>query len=92
MVALAIFTFLGMWNHLFWLLIVLSEREVLTLPVGLVIIQKEVTFNVVSPLLRHLLPRRPFSSSMPNFSARSLQVVQRRAWLDSSYLIRGMTP
>ncbi|MBN2118885.1 MAG: carbohydrate ABC transporter permease [Anaerolineales bacterium] len=40
MVALAIFTFLGMWNDLFWPLIVLSEREVLTLPVGLVIIQQ----------------------------------------------------
>jgi multiple sugar transport system permease protein len=40
MVALAIFTFLGMWNDLFWPLIVLSEREVFTLPVGLVIIQQ----------------------------------------------------
>ena len=40
MVALAIFTFLGMWNDLFWPLIVLSERKVLTLPVGLVIIQQ----------------------------------------------------
>ena len=40
MVALAIYTFLGMWNDLFWPLIVLSEREVLTLPVGLVIIQQ----------------------------------------------------
>jgi multiple sugar transport system permease protein len=40
MVALSIFTFLGMWNDLFWPLIVLSEREVLTLPVGLVIIQQ----------------------------------------------------
>ena len=40
MVALGIFTFLGMWNDLFWPLIVLSEREVLTLPVGLVIIQQ----------------------------------------------------
>jgi len=39
MVALAIFTFLGMWNDLFWPLIVLSERDVLTLPVGLVILQ-----------------------------------------------------
>jgi len=40
MVALGIFTFLGMWNDLFWPLIVLSEREVLTLPVGLVLIQQ----------------------------------------------------
>ncbi len=40
MVALGIFTFLGMWNDLFWPLIVLSEREALTLPVGLVIIQQ----------------------------------------------------
>lgn len=40
MVALAIFTFLGMWNDLFWPLIVLSEREAFTLPVGLVIIQQ----------------------------------------------------
>src|SRR6266540_4793169 len=40
MVALAIFTFLGMWNDLFWPLIVLSERNTFTLPVGLVIIQQ----------------------------------------------------
>jgi len=40
MVALSIFTFLGMWNDLFWPLIVLSERATLTLPVGLVIIQQ----------------------------------------------------
>jgi len=40
MVALSIFTFLGMWNDLFWPLIVLSEREMFTLPVGLVIIQQ----------------------------------------------------
>jgi len=40
MVALAIFTFLGMWNDLFWPLIVLSDRETFTLPVGLVIIQQ----------------------------------------------------
>jgi multiple sugar transport system permease protein len=30
----------NMWNDLFWPLIVLSEREDLTLPVGLVIIQQ----------------------------------------------------
>ena len=40
MVALAIFTFLGMWNDLFWPLIVLSDRQACTLPVGLVIIQQ----------------------------------------------------
>jgi multiple sugar transport system permease protein len=40
MVALAIFTFLGLWNDLFWPLIVLSERQTLTLPVGLVIVQQ----------------------------------------------------
>lgn len=40
MVALAIFTFLGLWNDLFWPLIVLSNRETLTLPVGLLVIQQ----------------------------------------------------
>lgn len=40
MVALSIFTFLGMWNDLFWPLIVLSDRAKFTLPVGLVIIQQ----------------------------------------------------
>jgi multiple sugar transport system permease protein len=40
MVALAIFTFLGMWNDLFWPLIVLGDRQSFTLPVGLVIIQQ----------------------------------------------------
>ena len=40
MVALAIFTFLGMWNDLFWPLIVLGDRQAFTLPVGLVIIQQ----------------------------------------------------
>lgn len=40
MVALSIFTFLGMWNDLFWPLIVLSDRLTFTLPVGLVIIQQ----------------------------------------------------
>jgi len=38
MVALSIFTFLGLWNDLFWPLIVLSKRSTLTLPVGLLII------------------------------------------------------
>jgi multiple sugar transport system permease protein len=40
MVALASFTFLGLWNDLFWPLIVLSDRQAFTLPVGLVIIQQ----------------------------------------------------
>lgn len=40
MVALSIFTFLGLWNDLFWPLIVLSDRPQLTLPVGLVVIQQ----------------------------------------------------
>jgi multiple sugar transport system permease protein len=38
MVALAIFTFLALWNDLFWPLIVLSDRPTLTLPVGLLIL------------------------------------------------------
>lgn len=40
MVALFIFAFLGLWNDLFWPLIVLSERDMLTLPVGLLVIQQ----------------------------------------------------
>jgi multiple sugar transport system permease protein len=40
MVALSIFTFLGLWNDLFWPLIVLSDRTMLTLPVGLIVIQQ----------------------------------------------------
>ena len=40
MVALSIFTFLGLWNDLFWPLIVLSNRVNLTLPVGLLVIQQ----------------------------------------------------
>jgi multiple sugar transport system permease protein len=40
LVALFIFTFLGLWNDLFWPLIVLSDRAMLTLPVGLLIIQQ----------------------------------------------------
>jgi multiple sugar transport system permease protein len=35
MVALGIFTFLANWNDLFWPLIIMSDREKLTLPVGL---------------------------------------------------------
>ena len=40
LVALSIFTFLGMWNDLFWPLIVLSGREVFTLPIGLLVLQQ----------------------------------------------------
>jgi multiple sugar transport system permease protein len=40
MVALFIFSFLGLWNDLFWPLIVLSDRPALTLPVGLLVIQQ----------------------------------------------------
>lgn len=38
MVALGIFTFLGNWNDLFWPLVILSDRNRLTLPVGLQIL------------------------------------------------------
>jgi multiple sugar transport system permease protein len=40
MVAVAIFSFLLLWNDLFWPLIVLSDRPMLTLPVGLLVIQQ----------------------------------------------------
>ncbi|MCB9139021.1 MAG: carbohydrate ABC transporter permease [Caldilineaceae bacterium] len=40
MVALSIFAFLLLWNDLFWPLIVLSDRSMLTLPVGLLVIQQ----------------------------------------------------
>jgi multiple sugar transport system permease protein len=40
MVAVAIFSFLLLWNDLFWPLIVLSDRDMLTLPVGLLVIQQ----------------------------------------------------
>jgi multiple sugar transport system permease protein len=38
--ALAIFTFLGLWNDLFWPLIVLTKQIKLTLPIGLVVLQQ----------------------------------------------------
>ncbi len=38
LVALGIFTFLGSWNDLFWPLIVLSDRNMLTLPAGLAVL------------------------------------------------------
>ena len=40
LVALAIFTFLGLWNDLFWPLIVLNKQAKLTLPIGLVVLQQ----------------------------------------------------
>lgn len=40
LVALFIFSFLSLWNDLFWPLIVLSDRPMLTLPVGLVVLQQ----------------------------------------------------
>ncbi|MCX6049866.1 MAG: carbohydrate ABC transporter permease [Chloroflexi bacterium] len=40
MIALAIFTFLGFWNDLFWPLIVLSDRANLTLPIGLLVLSQ----------------------------------------------------
>lgn len=40
MVALAIFTFLGLWNDLFWPLIVLTRVNQYTLPIGLVTLQQ----------------------------------------------------
>lgn len=40
LVALAIFSFLGLWNDLFWPLIVLQEQNKLTLPIGLVVLQQ----------------------------------------------------
>jgi multiple sugar transport system permease protein len=40
MVALFIFSFLGLWNDLFWPLIVLGERAIYTLPVGLIFIRQ----------------------------------------------------
>ena len=38
MVALGIFTFLGNWNDLFWPLVIMSDRNKLTLPVGLAVL------------------------------------------------------
>jgi multiple sugar transport system permease protein len=40
MIAVAILSFLALWNDLFWPLIVLSDRDMLTLPVGLLVIQQ----------------------------------------------------
>ena len=38
LVALGIFTFLGNWNDLFWPLVIMSDRNKLTLPVGLAVL------------------------------------------------------
>ncbi len=38
--ALAIFSFLGLWNDLFWPLIVLTKQIKLTLPIGLLVLQQ----------------------------------------------------
>lgn len=40
LVALAIFSFLALWNDLFWPLIVLTRQIRLTLPIGLVVLQQ----------------------------------------------------
>jgi multiple sugar transport system permease protein len=40
LLALAIFSFLGLWNDLFWPLIVLNKQINLTLPIGLVVLQQ----------------------------------------------------
>jgi multiple sugar transport system permease protein len=42
----AIFSFVGAWNAFLWPLIVLSKRELLTLPVGIATLQQEFTSNV----------------------------------------------
>lgn len=59
MVALFIFTFLGLWNDLFWPLIVLSERSLMTLPVGLIVVQQG------SYIQRGLAFAAAFIASMP---------------------------
>jgi multiple sugar transport system permease protein len=59
LVALFIFSFLALWNDLFWPLIVLSERPMLTLPVGLVVIQQG------SYIQRGLAFAGAFIASMP---------------------------
>lgn len=42
----AIFSFVGAWNAFLWPLIVLSKRELLTLPVGVATLQQEFTQNI----------------------------------------------
>lgn len=42
----AIFSFVGAWNAFLWPLIVLSDRELLTLPVGIALLQQEFSSNI----------------------------------------------
>lgn len=42
----AIFSFVGAWNAFLWPLIVLSKRELLTLPVGVALLQQEFSTNI----------------------------------------------
>ena len=42
----AIFSFVGAWNAFLWPLIVLSRRDLLTLPVGVATLQQEFTQNI----------------------------------------------
>lgn len=69
MVALAIFTFLGNWNDLFWPLVILSDRNTLTLPVGLQVlgggnyVQRGVTMAAAAlastpPLILYIIFQR----------------------------------
>lgn len=59
LVALAIFSFLGLWNDLFWPLIVLNKQNNLTLPIGLVVLQQG------SYIQRGLAFAGAFVASMP---------------------------
>lgn len=69
MIALAIFTFLGNWNDLFWPLVILSDRNTLTLPVGLQVlgggnyVQRGVTMAAAAlastpPLILYIIFQR----------------------------------
>jgi len=42
----AIFSFVGAWNAFLWPLIVLSDRDLLTLPVGVALLQQEFSTNI----------------------------------------------
>lgn len=57
--ALTIFTFLALWNDLFWPLIVLTKQITLTLPIGLVVLQQG------SYIQRGLAFAGAFVASMP---------------------------
>ena len=59
LLALAIFTFLALWNDLFWPLIVLTKQIRLTLPIGLVVLQQG------SYIQRGLAFAGAFVASMP---------------------------